>query len=556
MSAYPGQGLSTDELLFALGKDLERKLARPYPPFDFAEVDTLEKSLSKIFMRIRTMRNALVPVNRLPIEILRQIPWWLPYVCNIIAASHVCRYWRAAFLSYSDLWTYLDCRSTRATRAFVERSGVAPLHICIRPGYSFEAFVYTIPHMRRWESLDVMVLRDEIGPVLATLLGPGEAPKLHNLSVIPMVGQGSENMVTSKGKILGGVIPSLQRLSLCNIEVDINKLTTPNLTYLLLACTRSEFVNMTALLNFLERSPLLEDFELRYPGPNVSDMAHLGRVVSLNHLRRIVLWDRSSLFLDHLVLPYGIECEFNFLFTDVSATTGFFEEMFGGPPERLKQIFEAESLSIVPHDSHGSVRFLGPSGLVEIFPSFSHAERTSMTRFITYSPSVLNMVKFLFVGSRNGVIPEWKSADVRKHLDKMTSLESLTIMHCNSTSFIQALLPAEGKVPCPTLKNLTIYTGPFENFSIPAFRSMVEQRGSHGHKFRKMVLVFSYEHCVHPAIPNLEVKVDDRALYWDSKKRIWRYLNEGEVYWDGDRTLAPPGIIPMNPLMPPVNLHV
>lgn len=28
MSTYPGQGLSTDELLFALGKDLERKLAR------------------------------------------------------------------------------------------------------------------------------------------------------------------------------------------------------------------------------------------------------------------------------------------------------------------------------------------------------------------------------------------------------------------------------------------------------------------------------------------------------------------------------------------------
>jgi len=28
MSVYPGQGLSTDELLFALRKDLERKLAR------------------------------------------------------------------------------------------------------------------------------------------------------------------------------------------------------------------------------------------------------------------------------------------------------------------------------------------------------------------------------------------------------------------------------------------------------------------------------------------------------------------------------------------------
>lgn len=30
MSPYPGQELSTDELLFALGRDLERKLAR-YP---------------------------------------------------------------------------------------------------------------------------------------------------------------------------------------------------------------------------------------------------------------------------------------------------------------------------------------------------------------------------------------------------------------------------------------------------------------------------------------------------------------------------------------------
>lgn len=32
MSTYPGQDLSTDELLFALGKDLERKLARCAQP--------------------------------------------------------------------------------------------------------------------------------------------------------------------------------------------------------------------------------------------------------------------------------------------------------------------------------------------------------------------------------------------------------------------------------------------------------------------------------------------------------------------------------------------
>ena len=32
MSSYPGQGLSTGELIFALGKNLEEKLARYAPP--------------------------------------------------------------------------------------------------------------------------------------------------------------------------------------------------------------------------------------------------------------------------------------------------------------------------------------------------------------------------------------------------------------------------------------------------------------------------------------------------------------------------------------------
>ena len=519
------------------------------------QVDALEKSLSKVSVKIRTMRNALVPSNRLPVEVLQQIPSWLPYVQDIVAASHVCRYWRAAFVSYPDLWTFINCKSEHATLAFLQRSRLAPLDIRIRPGYSLEAFSYTLPHFQRWESLDVMVLREEMDPVLAALSQPGPAPqKFSTLSIVPMIGYG-EDLITSKGDIFGGLIPSLRCLSLSNLEIDIHKFTAPNLTHLFLAGTHSEFIDMTVLLDFLERSPLLQDFELRYPGPNV-DVVHPDHVVSLQHLRRIILWDMGSVFLNHLVLPYGIECELNFLFTDVSSRTGFFEEMFEEPPERLKPIFQAESLSIVPHYTLGSVRFWGPSGLVEIFPTFFSVETTSIARFIIYPPSVLKRVKNLFVGSRDGMIPELKSTDIRKHFNKMTSLESLTVMRCNNGSFMKALLPEKGKLPCPTLKNLTIHIGPTESFSVPAFRSMIKQRGSHGHKFEKMVLVFSYEHRIHPAIPNLEVKVDDRALFWDSKKKTWRYLSEGEVYWEGPRSLAPPGIMPIDPIVPHVHLHM
>lgn len=503
-------------------------------------------------MKIRTMKNGLVPVNKLPVEILQQIPLLLPYLCDIVAASHVCRYWRAALLSCSSLWAFLDCKSKHATRVFLHRSRLAPLDLCIRPGYSPEAFAYTVPHMRRWVSLDVATSREEIGPILTTLSGPGTTPNLYNLSIIPMIGY-EGGVVASQGDILGGAIPSLRRLSVCNLRVDIDKLTVPNLTHLFLASTRSEFINMTTLLDFLERTPLLETFELRYPGPGV-DAAHPDHVVSLNHLRQIVLWDRGSTFLNHLVLPYGIKCEINFLF-DASAPVGFFEEMFGEPPERLKPIFRAESLSIVPHYTHGSVRFLGPSGFVEIFPSFFYPEYTSITRFIIYPPSVLKGVKELFVGSRDEMMPELKPGDIRRHLDKMSSLESLIIMRYNHASFMQALLPAEGRISCPTLKNLTIYIGPDESFSIPTFRSLVAQRELYGHKFKKMVLVFNSEHRIHPAIPNLEVRVDDRALFWDSKEKVWRYLNEGEGYWDGDRTIGPPGIIPLGPPTPTAYIH-
>lgn len=527
----------------------------------------LEKSLSGVSLKIRTMRNALVPVNRLPVEVLQQIPSLLPYTFQIFTASQVCRYWRAAFLSHSELWTYLNCRSDRATRAMIERSGVAPLNIVVNPGYSPDAFRYTIPHVRRWESLDVRAHRDEIGPVLATLTGPGSAPKLRNLSVVPMMGYDLESMLTLKGKILGGVLPSLRRICLCSIKFDIQKLTAPNLTHLFLASTSSEFINMTALLGFLERSPLIEDFELRYPGPGLPDLAHPDHTVSLPRLRHIVLWDQSSMYLHHLTLPHGVESEFNFLFTDVSATEGFLEEMFAILPDAPSPIYEAESMSIVPHYDRGVVRFIGPSGVVEIFPTFSHGERTPITRFIVYPPSVLTNVKELFVCSRDGMIPGWESADVMRHLKKMTSLKSLTIMQCNARSFIQALLPTEGEVPCPTLENLTIHLAHFETLCIPHFESMVERRGHHGHKFNKIVLILHHVSPESLDIPNLEVKVDHRPLHWDSTKKIWRYLSEGEGYLEnhGSRTLATPGIMPLEDDMLPallsdvmrsMNIHV
>lgn len=85
-------------------------------------MSALEKSLSEISAKIRAMRNALVPVNRLPVKILQQIPPWLPHAWDIVVASHVCCHWRTAFLSYPDLWTFLGCKAEHATHPFLKMS--------------------------------------------------------------------------------------------------------------------------------------------------------------------------------------------------------------------------------------------------------------------------------------------------------------------------------------------------------------------------------------------------------------------------------------------------
>ena len=114
----------------------------------------------------------------------------------------------------------------------------------------------------------------------------------------------------------------------------------------------------------------------------------------------------------------------------------------------------------------------------------------------------------------------------------MTSLESLTIMQCDATSFIRALFPTASKIPCPTLEKLTIRLKGSDGSCVPGFVSVVEQRASHQHKFEKIVLVFDFEVPEFLDVPTLEVKVDHQPLFWDQEKRLWRYLNTGESYID------------------------
>ncbi|KAF9789163.1 hypothetical protein BJ322DRAFT_992374, partial [Thelephora terrestris] len=79
---------------------------------------------------IRSLRNTLAPINKIPDEILALIPdyyWYNFERPGPIALTHVCRTWREVFTSRSSLWTHLDCKYPEQTRAYLERSKSSPL---------------------------------------------------------------------------------------------------------------------------------------------------------------------------------------------------------------------------------------------------------------------------------------------------------------------------------------------------------------------------------------------------------------------------------------------
>ena len=79
---------------------------------------------------VRLMKNAFVPINRIPYEVLSIIPdYWAgedtenefkyPTDKDLITLTHVCHDWRELFISRPSLWTRLDCMSVEKTRVCV-----------------------------------------------------------------------------------------------------------------------------------------------------------------------------------------------------------------------------------------------------------------------------------------------------------------------------------------------------------------------------------------------------------------------------------------------------
>lgn len=101
---------------------------------------------------------------------------------------------------------------------------------------------------------------------------------------------------------------------------------------------------MTTPLGFLERNPLIEVFKLRYPGPNIPNLAHPDHVVPPT-ITSAASFSGTGVRYFYTTLRTGLRVQ---LLLHRSFTNGrAYRRVFCN---RLKPIYEAEFMSIVPRN--------------------------------------------------------------------------------------------------------------------------------------------------------------------------------------------------------------
>ena len=482
---------------------------------------------------VRSARNTLVPINRIPYEVLSIIPdYWAdedtedefddPASKHLITLTHVCHDWRELFISRPSLWTRLDCTNIEKTRVYIERSKSFPLKLYLREepygyykSFSNDAFLLTIPYLGRLGSLS-LVGSDESFVELVEQHFNQPAPLLEKLFICF---HGHPFSITAA--ILDENLSSLRELSLHGVITDLPWKNLANLTTFDFRQVPSDEISMTQLLDFFERAPLLRNIQLLHAFPTTSD-APLDRVVSLSSLKKLrtIAQPTHSILLNHLLIPSGaslvLEFEFDNEFSPISAYL----------PKDLKNInnlFPVTSISLC-YESGVTLRLDGPSGGLYVFGTWIGAAR--------FPPVVHHLVlrslhRFCISATERFTIAAY-SAQLSLQAEKfppyqtlllMNALRTLVLIDCHNIPLIFALNPSRipsGTLVCPKLEELVLCIRKGEWFCVRELLEMVKERSSRGAGL-STITIFSPQEFV-PArevlklrdhVPCVEYRLDD-----------------------------------------------
>ncbi|KAF8556006.1 hypothetical protein OG21DRAFT_1507098 [Imleria badia] len=291
---------------------------------------------------LRTKRNALSPISRLPDELLatvfilyarqNHISEWAKVKTFSVApapvppwvrVSYVCRRWRTMALGCPTLWTYVFFASRTWMTVLLRRSQMAPLRVGFDITYgtrrSLPMLEMLFEHLPRMEEFHIRgVPPDAVPNIISKLLVP--APLLQSLQLTvlskkrPLVPLDSPTLPV----ILSQTTPKLQSLVLARLDIAWHSLTLTGITSLrLLTMPRPH--TMQQLSSILSQMPRLMELELEDVLPWLSPFRQdpLTEQITLPCLSRLSITATIPdivHFLSHVHIPLETEIRLKCVF--------------------------------------------------------------------------------------------------------------------------------------------------------------------------------------------------------------------------------------------------
>jgi hypothetical protein len=260
----------------------------------------IERDLSGLLLATRTVKNTSMYINGLPPEILSRVLEHRDCDRDLVAATHVCRYWRSTLISSPLLWTSLFSSDLDRTFTYLERSKSTPIDvkISLRSPKDLEVLKHIAPHIARTKYFVIDGTHLEVHAISPLFRNP--VPSLQHLEI-----DSRKCSIRLPDDFLGQQASSLRLARLRGI-CPTSKLPfpLPNLTEfeLFLPLSRGP-LRMSALFQFFSGSPLLQKIDIN-TGSGVLEDIPPDQVISLESLMELDFASRpTGLILPYLRLP-------------------------------------------------------------------------------------------------------------------------------------------------------------------------------------------------------------------------------------------------------------
>jgi hypothetical protein len=281
----------------------------------------IDRDIARLEENIRALkshRNELSPISRLPVEILCNIFSFIVNDRNIYSCpkswtnfSQVSQHWRSTALGAPELWTEIPLSYPRWAQEMLIRSKMANLTIRSHlPSDTSNTAIETVRSclyaMNRVEVLKLTstsgLLLDEIFRDLPTTKS---APQLHTLHI-------ENQSIRSACSIHEDFLydtERLQRVELTNCKISWDSRLLTGLTRLRLEGSLKANSSIIQILHALQRMPALTDLHLKNSIPYDSDGPSTYPVVDLPCLRVLHISagvGALTTFLRHITIPHSV----------------------------------------------------------------------------------------------------------------------------------------------------------------------------------------------------------------------------------------------------------